>query len=211
MAENKQIAIWLERKLDIAAKMLAGQVRLDEMNDVAALLIAQGGDDAVISRAKADCQAAEIDLAHFERALETIALEIDAANSDQEEDVLNQKANAVSRLQRKRAKLLKGAEVDYRAFLEKLIAAEDLAIEIHEAGSGCRPLGIAVNDRYGPMTTWLILQLLDAMPLAESHIGAVVANHQAARQQNAGKDLASLQPDYAAMFKQFHAEKDQAA
>jgi len=206
-----QVEVWQARLTKLEEKIEAGEKRLAQMEAAASSLIAEGAETAKINRAKADYQAAEIDLAHLRRGLETAKLELDAAKEEQEADVIRQKGDRVSRLQKRRAKLLRAAEGDFHEFLDKLASAEALAVEIHDAGSGCRQLGDAVNNRHGPICTWLVLRLLDIMPIAEAHIGAAIANHQAAREQMGNKDLIDLQPDYAEMFKRFHAEKDQAA
>jgi len=211
MAVIDQVEVWKARRKKVEEKIEAGENRLAQMEITASLLIAEGAETAKVNRAKADYQAAEIDLAHLRRALDTARLELDAAKEEQVVDVIKQKGDRVSRLQKRRAKLLRTAENDFFEFLDKLASAEALAVEIHDAGAGCRQLGEAVNNRHGPIITWLVLQLLNVMPIAEAHVGAAIANHNAARQQMGDKALIDLQPDYAEMFKQFHAEKDRAA
>lgn len=211
MAVVDQVEVWKARLKKVEEKIEAGEKRLAQMEVTASTLIGEGAETAKVSRAKADYQAAEIDLAHLRRALDAAKLELNAAKDEQAVDVIKQKGDKVSRLQKRRAKLLKAAEGDFHEALEKLASAEALALEIHAAGAGCASLGEAINNRHGPICTWLVLRLLDIMPIAEVHIGAAIANHNAARQQMGEKALIDLQPDYAEMFKRFHSKKDKAA
>lgn len=62
-----------------------------------------------------------------------IHLELDAAKEKQAFDVIKQKGDRVSCLQKRRAKLLRDAECYFHEFLDKLASVEALTIEMHHA------------------------------------------------------------------------------
>jgi hypothetical protein len=66
------------------------------MEATASSLIAEGAEAEKISRAKADYQAADIDLSHLRRALDTAKLELDAAKEEQAVDVIKQNGDKIS-------------------------------------------------------------------------------------------------------------------
>ena len=57
----------------------------------------------------------------------------------------------------------------------------------------------------------LVTRFVEVLPGAEQGISQTIANHVHARQQFEGKSLSDTQNDYAEMFRNFHAPKDEAA
>jgi hypothetical protein len=211
MSDVDEAEIWAERVAVLEAKIEVGQPRLERTVSQASGLIAGGADDDKIQRARADAQAAEVDLEYLRKGLETAQRELSDAKAAAAVDVIKAKGDRVGRLQKRRAKVLRDADASFSEFLKHPQHAETLAQDIHQAGSGCRTLGLAVNERHGPVVTWLTVRLLEGFPAAAALMGQVIPNHMQGRQEMEGKALADLQPDYAEMFKDFHAEEDIAA
>jgi chromosome segregation ATPase len=211
MATLDKAVLWDTRVEKLEGQVSDGEARLEDTIPVVSRLIAEEAPEIKIAEARRDADAAEKDLQYLSRALIDARQALIEAREVQAVDALKDRGARVKKFQKQRAKVLEEAEALFTQFTEKLEESENLALELHTAAGGCRVVGDEINNRHGPLSTWLILKLLDVMPAAEVRLGQAVANHQHGRRQMEGKSLVDLQPDYAEMFLKFFAEKDKAA
>ena len=211
MSKDNNVALWASRITTLKEKVEAGEERLEQANSAAARLIAEEAPETKIAEAKRDAQAADIDLTHLRRALLDAQLALEGAKDAEEVEGVRTRAGRIKKIQSRREKAMEDAEGYFKQFMDKIEESEKLAVQLHQAAGGCRTVGNDLNKRHGPMASWMITRILEALPASEIAIGQTIANHVHARQQMAGKSFADLQSDYAEMFKLFHAPKDKAA
>ena len=211
MAVVDDKAHWAARVEQLDMDVLEGEKRLEALVKAVSGLIAEDADSKKIAAAKRVADEAHRDLGHLRGALGEAQLRHRKELEAQEIEVLRQRADKIEKFQRKHSKLLAEADATYRTFLGLLEETDDCARDIHVAAAGCRTVGEALNSRHGSLVTWLIVRLLHTIPITEVHIGNAVANHRAGKAQIGDKGLVDFQPDFAEMFRQFHAEKDKAA
>jgi hypothetical protein len=207
MSKDDKAALWAPRVTKLKEKVEAGEERLEMTNAAASQLIAEEASDTNIAEAKRDAQAADVDLTHLRRALVDAQQALEEAKAAEEVEGVRTRAAHIKKLQSRRAKLLEEAEIAFKQFIAKIEDSERLAVQLHQAAGGCRTVGEALNNRYGPMAGWFITRLLEVIPVSEHAIGQTVANLNHARQQFEGKAFADLQSDYAEMFRLFHNPK----
>ncbi len=206
-----KVELWSGRVAKLEARVTEAEERLEDCYAVSSKLIAEEASEKDVKKAKADASRAKEDLEHVSRALADAAIALDQAKVAHEVGALKAQGELIGELQKKRAAQLEDAEKALVKFLDIVAASDETAVELHTAAGGCRPVGLALNERHGPILTWLVTHLIEVMPIAVQTIGAVAANHIAARAQLEGKTLAGTQPDFLEMFNRHHAEKDLAA
>jgi len=211
MASVDHVEVSKARVRRLEEKEVAGMCRFDDTVEEVSRLVSEEADEMKITEAKRDADAAETDLKYLRGGLVAARQTLTDAQEAQASALLKKQGDKVAKLQNKRVKALGEAQDAFQSFTDKLEASEKLAVDIHSAAGGCRPVGEVLNDRHGPMVTWMVLRLLDIMPVAESHMGQVIANHRAAAVQMEGKTLVDLQADFAEMFKAFHREPEGSA
>jgi len=211
MAVVDTVEVWNANIGKLEEKIAAGEERLEHTVSVVSGLIAEDAAQKKINDAKRDAEAAEIDLKHLINALVNAREELEDARLKQIRDTLLKRADKIDRLQEQRNVLLSDAEDHFFLYIEAIEASEKLAKEIHQTGAGCRPMQEAVNQRHGGIIAWCISHLIQALPIAEVHIGQVAANHNHARQQIADKGLPDTQADFHEIFYDFEQLRNKSA
>jgi hypothetical protein len=171
-------------------------------------LIVDGPEDD-LARVRADHQAAVIDRDALVRGLEEAEYHLSDAKTLADLDVVLGNCAKIEKLVKQRTKLLNEAEKAFLAFMDKIDDAEAVAVEIRSAGAGARELGNALNRRIGHLGGWFTTRFYHRFgsPELDQAISGAIANHNHAIAQLDGKSLADLDEDYAALYRQHHADK----
>jgi hypothetical protein len=167
------------------------------------------GPEADLVRARADHQAAVIDRDALDRGVEDAENALTVAEEHADADRILENSANIQKLSKKRKKLLTEGEAAYMTFMDKVAAADQIAIEIRSVGAGARDLGNAINARVGNLGAWFVTRLIERFgsPELDSAIAGTIANHKQARTQLEGKTLADTDADFAELYRKHHSAK----
>ena len=202
------IEMYTNRIATLTEKAKAANVRVIVTEANLTDLIVDGPEDD-LARVRADHQAAVIDRDALVRGLEEAEYHLSDAKTLADLDVVLGNCAKIEKLAKQRTKLQNEAEKAFLAFMDKIEAAEAVAGEIRSTGAGARELGNAINARIGKLGAWFTTRLFERFgsPELDQAIAGAIANHRHAVVQMDGKSLADLDEDYAALYRQHHADK----
>ena len=196
-----QVILWQSRLDSLAEKVVTAEDDAEGAMAEVSRLLTEEASKAKVEQAKVKTEKACSDLGHLIKARQDAEEKVEIAKKEQAEEVSRQRGQRIERLQKKRAHVLGEAEDLFKAFLDKLAESEALAVEIHSASSGARPAQEAINDRHTRLIQWIIVRLVETMPIAKTFLGSIAANMNHARKRLEGVDLSGTQADYASEFR----------